>query len=111
VIDEHGVIRQVNRAWREFSNANRTEAGQPARRTGVGTNHLQVCAQAAACGSEGAQAVKEGISAVLDTRSPSFSQRYLCDTPDQRRWFSLRVTPLISGRGGAVVARIGSTLA
>ncbi len=109
VIDEHGVIRQVNRAWRQFSIANGAEAGQPARHTGVGTNYLQVCAQAAACGSEGAQAVMEGIAAVLDARSPSFSHSYRCDTPDRRRWFSLRVTPLNSGRRGAVVAHIDVT--
>ena len=109
VIDEYGVIRLVNRAWQEFSIANGTEAGQPARRTGVGTNYLQICAQAAACGSEGAQAVLEGIAAVLDARSPSFSHSYPCDTPDRRRWFSLRVTPLISGRRGAVVVHIDVT--
>lgn len=109
VIDEHGVIRLVNRAWREFSIANGTVAGQPARRTGVGTDYLQVCAQAAACGSEGAQEVMEGISAVLNARSPGFSHSYPCDTPDRRRWFSLRVTPLSSGRGGAVLAHIDVT--
>ena len=109
VIDEHGVIRLVNRAWREFSIANGTEPWQPAQRTGIGTNYLQVCAQAAAFGSEGAQAVMQGIDAVLNSRSPTFSHSYVCDTADQRRWFSLRVTPLNSGRRGAVMTHIDVT--
>ena len=109
VIDEHGVIRLVNRAWLEFSIANGTEPGQPAQRTGIGTNYLEVCARAAALGSEGAQAVMEGLDAVLNSRSPSFSHSYACDTPDQRRWFSLRVTPLNSRCRGAVMAHIDVT--
>ncbi len=109
VIDEQGVIRLVNRAWRDASIVNGTESGQPARRTGVGTNYLQICAQAAACGAEGSQVVKEGIAAVLSARLPIFSHCYPCDTPDRRRWFILRVTPLGSGRSGAVLAHIDVT--
>ena len=109
VLDEHGVITFVNRTWRDYSVANGTEPGQPAQRTGLGTNYLQVCAAAAACGSEGAQEVLDGIAAVLNAGSPGFSHCYLCAAPDQRRWFSMRVSPLNGGHRGAVVVHVDVT--
>jgi nitrogen fixation/metabolism regulation signal transduction histidine kinase len=65
VVDDQGVIRCVNRAWREFALANAVVPGQSVPRTDVGSKYLQVCQDAAARGSDDARTVLDGIRSVL----------------------------------------------
>jgi diguanylate cyclase (GGDEF)-like protein/PAS domain S-box-containing protein len=106
VIDRRGTILQVNQSWRNFSRQNGVEAGKPTPRTGLGTNYLEVCETSARRGCESSAQALAGIRAVLNGRLPDFSLEYACDSPDQPRWFSMRVTPLDGGRGGAVIAHV-----
>lgn len=102
VLDENGVIIGVNAAWRRFAIDN----GMPdLLHDAVGLNYLQICGEAAGYpnGSE-ASLVATGIQAVLNGEQLDFSLEYPCHSPNEERWFNLRVTPLQGAQHGVVVA-------
>ena len=53
--------------------------------------------------------MKNGIQEVLDGKRALFEFEYPCHSPDEKRWFVLRATPLGDGQEGAVVAHINIT--
>lgn len=99
VLDDQGVIRSVNKAWREFGEASGAADGA----VGVGVNYLDVCAAGAAASPEAARA-GAGVRAVLEGESKLFEMEYACLTPRQPRWFRLRASCMADGVGGVVVA-------
>ncbi|MEW4566237.1 PAS domain-containing protein [Tautonia sp. JC769] len=86
VLDESGVILQVNASWRRFAEENglRDEAYS------VGRNYLDACVPTDDSCLENST-IGDGIRAVLEGRSPSFSCEYPCHSPTERRWFVMRV--------------------
>jgi PAS domain-containing protein len=99
VLDHNGVILKVNEPWMRFSQENGIDPGKPAPYTGVGVNYLDFCP----AGSEdGSVNVRESIQSVLDGRSGGFHLEYPCDSPEQKRWFSMSVTPLASWNHSAI---------
>jgi PAS domain S-box-containing protein len=106
VLDRRGEIIAVNDAWTAFGRANgvRNEAA-----ISPGVNYCGVCRRAAADGAAGAQEALDGILAVCDARSQSFELEYRCDTPDEDRWFSMKVVPLRRPEGGVVVTHRETT--
>ena len=104
VVDRNGVIVAVNQPWQSFALENSAEPGQPARRTNIGVNYLEVCREASGEWSEGAMVVHDGISAVLEGRQSHFIHEYPCHSPREQRWFSMSATLLDSSDGGAVIA-------
>jgi diguanylate cyclase (GGDEF)-like protein len=104
VIDCDGVILAVNDHWQQFAASNGIASGVAAPNTDVGTNYLSICQTAMESFSPGALAANDGIRAVLDGQIPSFRMEYECHSPEQRRWFSMTVTPLIqNATDGAVI--------
>ncbi len=100
VVDNHGTIQAVNNGWRRFLQDNGASPGQPVPPIGVGTHYLS------ACGPQ----ERDGIQGVLDGRLPIFSMEYPCDSPRQRRWFSMTVVPLgPDARAGAVISHTDIT--
>lgn len=97
VLDRSGKIVATNLAWDRFSQQG---GGTPAS-VGAGADYL------AACESD-AKETARGIRDVLDGRVPEFSAEYPSDTPTEKKWFFLIVTPLEGGRG-AVVAHLDIT--
>ncbi|MBK6422748.1 MAG: PAS domain S-box protein [Gemmatimonadetes bacterium] len=97
-----GTIRTVNRSWREFGIAN-AAPGRPPAVAGVGLNYLEVCR------SSQAEDAAAGIVSVLSGARGRFELEYPCHSPAERRWFSMRVTPLGPATGGAVVAHVDIT--
>lgn len=90
VLDRHGVVLLVNRAWREFAERN----GAPGMRgCGPGTNYLSVCRDSA-LSDDLAQRVLRGLTAVLAGSQPAFAIEYPCDSPEEKRWFRMRVAPI-----------------
>ena len=98
IVDDRGQILAVNLAWRIFALAN----GVDPNRVCEGANYLRACDQAAGEDSDVARAVAAGIRAVLRGEQDSYSSEYPCDSPDEKRWFMVRVTRF----SGAVPPRV-----
>lgn len=96
VLDKDGVILKTNDAWKEFSrnNSDRTVAG-----VDVGQNYLDICRRAIGGGESATQVVLDGIESVLAGNQPIFSTEYPCHSPEEERWFQMRVKPLKGARG------------
>lgn len=105
VLDDRGVIRAVNLAWRVFSGDN----GGNATATGVGVDYLGVCTRSAAAGCLDAAAVCGDIRAVLAGRTVEREYEYACPSPSVGRWFMLRTTPLGGPQPGALVMHVSTT--
>jgi len=98
VLDQTGAIIAVNRAWREFAEANRKvnphgcDAGSECRIVfGAGSNYLAVCDRAAGGDADEAAHIAGGIRAVLDGED-QYSKEYPCHSPVEQRWFICRVS-------------------
>ena len=110
VVDASGVIQAVNDTWRRFAQDNSSEPDQAARLTGIGSNYLAACEDSQPAQNQDAVDARSGIQAVLDGRLPSFSLEYRCNSPQQKRWFSMTVVPLGQDvRDGAVITHTDIT--
>jgi len=90
VIDQAGMIQFVNKAWVVFSQANSClieESGW------WRVNYLQVCDDSAAAGEEYGTVAGEGIREVIKQSLSLFSLEYPCHSPEEKRWFMMKVTP------------------
>ncbi|MGZ4990052.1 MAG: PAS domain S-box protein [Methylobacter sp.] len=96
VLDAQGIIVGVNDAWRRFAEEN----GLPeSSRDMQGVNYLDACN----VGCE-ANAAKAGIKAVLADELKIFHLEYSCHSPDQQRWFHMKVSPLQGPLHGVVIS-------
>ena len=91
VLDKNGVIVKTNDAWNEFArcNSDRTIIGAD-----VGQNYLDLCRRAIADGQSEAPAILKGMTAVMAGRELSYSHEYASHSPEEKRWFLMRVSPL-----------------
>jgi PAS domain S-box-containing protein len=105
VLDRDGKIIAVNEAWKGFAREN----GGAAIADSVGIDYLGVCRRAQEHSDGEIRATLKGIQAVLDGARPNFTVEYPCHSPDEKRWFLMSVTPLLGGRGGAVVTHANIT--
>ncbi len=92
VLDEHGVIIAVNRAWRDFANANLPAGIDQLGESELGADYLAACD--AATDNEDATAFAVGIRDVMSGKCEEFVRDYPCHSPTERRWFQGRVTAL-----------------
>ncbi|MCI5159324.1 MAG: PAS domain S-box protein, partial [Candidatus Electrothrix sp. AUS1_2] len=90
VLDENGVILTVNRAWRDFADANPPIPPNYA----VGSNYLKHCA---------GDKVEGQLRAVLTGEQTQFSYEYACHAPARKRWFTARITRFLSNGAIRVV--------
>jgi signal transduction histidine kinase/ActR/RegA family two-component response regulator len=79
------VILEVNDAWRRFGDDNGFILES------VGQNYLDVC-QTADAESDENQRIADGIRDVINGRRTHFAMQYPCHSPQQQRWFVIRVT-------------------
>ncbi len=98
ILDDAGTIIAVNSAWHRFAANN---GGDP-NLCNVGCNYLQVCRKVAQEAAE-AGAALAGIDQVACGEREEFSMEYPCHSPDEKRWFTMRVTPLANQGHGRVV--------
>lgn len=87
ILDEQGTIIEVNAAWHRFANANRFVGNH-----GVGDNYLAACTSAVGSFSEESLKAAAGIRTVMSGQCEDFSLEYPCHSPQEQRWFTLRVT-------------------
>ena len=107
IVDERGVILDVNESWRRFAREN----GSPEQAENpIGVNYLEVCEQAVdRLNGEEAAAARAGIQEVLNSRIPEFHLEYPCHSPNEQRWFHMSVTRLDSDAAVVSVGHLNIT--
>ena len=104
VLDDKATIIAVNQSWEKFAREN----GDPEFvHTGIGVNYLDILRNADGERSTEAPQALEGIQSVLDGAREEFTLEYPNHSPQEKRWFTLYVTPLTDGREGVVDAHRG----
>jgi PAS domain S-box-containing protein len=103
LLDENGVIVEVNESWKKFANEN----GYSGDNYCIGENYLTVSRKVTGMNDSDGRFVAEGIERVLRNKRKTFEYEYPCDSHDLKRWFRLVATPLQEQEyGGAVVMHI-----
>ncbi len=103
LIDERGIIIEVNDSWRDFASANNFRGDNYC----IGDNYLEITAKANESESEDGKNVFTGIKAVLQKEVSEFEYEYPCHSPGLERWFRMMVSPLQQKEyAGAVVMHI-----
>ncbi len=101
VINRTGEIQFVNKSWSAFGYNNACVIGD----NWHGVNYIKECDKAAAMGDEFGEIAAEGIKKVIDNELALFYFEYPCDSPTEKRWFMMRVTPFqISGNEYIVIS-------
>jgi DNA-binding CsgD family transcriptional regulator len=93
ILDDRGVILETNRAWDQFANENDMDQTFQS----VGTNYFSICESVKDDPSEDepdANRVAQGIRGVLTGELSEYMTHYPCHSPEQKRWFVVRVVPL-----------------
>lgn len=104
VLNCEGTVIAVNQSWSRCAEQN-NPSGRPVPNTGIGTNYLSACNIVDDMASEAFR----GIQGVLNGQLNSFNFVYPCDSPGQKRWFNMSVTPLGIPGAGVVVAHSEKT--
>lgn len=89
VIDDKGAIQFANKSWIAFGDNNNCSVGGDWR----GANYLEECDKAASMGDELGIKAGKGIRSVIKGKEDIFYLEYPCHSPEEKRWFMLRVTP------------------
>lgn len=90
VIDAQGNILDVNRAWIEFGLNNGVDEDYD----WINVNYLDALYNASLAGDTLALEAYQGIQAVIQGHSDSYYHEYPCHSPNEQRWFMMRVVPL-----------------
>ncbi|MCK5722883.1 MAG: PAS domain S-box protein, partial [Gammaproteobacteria bacterium] len=106
VLDREGNILTVNQSWIQFARENDANSLDG---VGPGVNYLKICREASDSGDETVVEALDGIRSVLDGSSELFELEYPCDSPTEKRWFLMTVTPFQGQKGGVIVAHINIT--
>ncbi len=104
VLDERGTIVDVNEGWRRFGLANGAPA---ASRCWLGASYFQESAGTPT--DEFAQLAYAGIREVQQGARAEFVLEYPCHSPDEQRFFTMRVVPLAGRPGFVVVSHTNET--
>ncbi len=89
VIDKNGEIQFVNKSWTNFGRNNACSITDDWH----GINYIHECKNAAGNGDEFGAKAEAGIRRVVNKEQSSFYLEYPCDSPDEKRWFMMRITP------------------
>ena len=89
VIDNEGIILFVNASWNLFGQNNACLIDGAWN----GINYLAECDKAAASGDDFSVKAASGIRSVINADEETFYLEYPCSSPDENRWFMMRVTP------------------
>lgn len=90
VLDHTGTLIQANAAWRQYA-VDSGLSGRPCCQSG---SYLKILACLTEDDQQTLQAAQVGITAVLSGELPYFQKIQPFFTPLDKRWFSLKVTPV-----------------
>jgi PAS domain-containing protein len=88
ILDKNGFILETNRAWKEFARQNRIQM----RPDTLDVNYLEICDRSSQETDGNSSMVASGIRDVISGKSSEFVMDYPCHSPDEKRWFYMRVT-------------------
>ena len=91
ILDQYGVIKFTNKAWRNFAKQN----GADRKKCCEGINYLELAENVEEKNSKEAPIAARGIKQVMNGKKELFTLEYPCHSPDEKRWFKMRVTPFI----------------
>lgn len=89
VIDKEGAILCVNQRWIEFANHNDYKKSTDWHNV----NYLHVCDNSASLGDPYAIETVIGIRKVINGELDTYWLEYPCHSPNEKRWFIMRVSP------------------
>ncbi|APH39782.1 PAS domain-containing sensor histidine kinase [Methanohalophilus halophilus] len=90
IISPDGIISYANKSWKQFAKDN----GLSPEKCSEGINYLNVCEKATGEHSDEAKIALEGIKDVIYGRKRTFNLEYPCHSPEKKRWFLMKATPL-----------------
>ena len=88
ILDKDGFILKTNRAWKRFARLNEIQI----RPDTFQVNYLEICNKASSEDDGNFAFVAEGIREVMLGKKEEFVMDYPCHSPDEKRWFNMRVT-------------------
>ncbi len=88
ILDENGIILEVNEAWRRFGRDNEARLHED----GIGLNYLEVCESSIGDESENAPMIAEMIREIMAGRGDEFHWEYACHSPSEKRWFVMHAS-------------------
>jgi PAS domain S-box-containing protein len=91
IISPDGTIIYTNKSWKLFAHDNDLDPAVCSE----GTNYLKICDEATGENSNEASIAAEKIRDVITGRKSNFKLEYPCHSPDEKRWFLLKGTPLL----------------
>jgi len=101
VIDQTGEIKFVNSAWSSFGSNNACIVDDD----WSGVNYIEECDKASKMGDDFGTQASKGIRSVIEKTKDIFYFEYPCHSPDENRWFMMRVTPFeIGGKSYFVIS-------
>jgi PAS domain S-box-containing protein len=100
VLNDQGVIIWVNTAWLKFALDNGISS---INKVNVGVNYIDICRRSHGKNSEEAPIVLDGLLSILSGDSDYFEIEYPCHSPDVKRWFLLKATPVGSRNNKFIV--------
>lgn len=105
IINKSGDIIFTNKAWHTFSMENKGDYA----RTGINNNYLSTCEAVKGQETKMAKDAKHGIQQVIDRNLDYFELEYPCHSPNENRWFILRVTQVEGNPDLTLLAHINIT--
>ena len=105
VLDCHGKITMVNKAWRDFSLENGGSSD-----FFIGVEYGSVCVgQSSIKASAAAELTRDKLMDVIEGRLGSISLEYPCHSPTEQRWFKVDIFSAKGEARGAVVSHTNIT--
>ena len=105
VLNNKGSVLAFNEPWERFSDSN----GGLRQSVSEGADYLEVCRIAADQGDPYAKAAFNGLQAVIDSRSQSFTLEYPCHSQELERWFFMHAQRTQFGPAGVILSHIDIT--
>ncbi|MES2878701.1 MAG: diguanylate cyclase [Pseudomonadota bacterium] len=90
VLDRRGTVLQTNAAWRKYA----TENGYAHTPSFIGSNYLEILDCVTGKNPDTVLAATAGIASVVAGELAFFQLQHPFYTPADKRWFSMKVTPV-----------------
>lgn len=99
ILDKDGTIIETNSAWREFAVAN----GMEENPSSIGVNYIEVCEKSSSKNNDESAVIAQGIRKVISGDIKELFIDYPCHSPQEKRWYALRVVPFREAKTRKVI--------